>query len=64
MVQFITPSADRVEQLKRALHANARGDGAALLQRPGDGEFDGLDEGGDLSDREVVNAIKSIPCHY
>lgn len=63
-IEFTPATGDRVEQLKHALHANAAGDGASILMRRGDGSFDGVAENDDLTDREVINAIKSVPCHY
>lgn len=49
------------DQLQKALKRNA-GDGAALLTDKKDTTFVGFAD--DVSDEEVITAIKSVPCHY
>lgn len=46
--------------LLRALEKNARGDGAVLMD-PRDTSFTATDV---VDDDEVINAIRSVPCHY
>jgi hypothetical protein len=48
-------------QLFTALRANAY-EGRAILMDPRDTSFAGTTE--DVTDDEVITAIKSIPCHY
>ena len=48
-------------QLAAALRANAEGDRAILMDR-GDTSFAGTAD--EVSDEEVISAIKSVPCHY
>ena len=48
-------------QLLTALRGNAER-GTALLTDRRDTSFAGSSE--DVSDEEVINAIKSVPCHY
>jgi hypothetical protein len=48
-------------QLAAALRANAEGE-YALLMDPRDTSFVGTAD--DVSDEEVLRAIKSVPCHY
>jgi len=48
-------------QLTLALRGNAESDRAILLDRR-DTSFAGTAE--DVSDEEVLNAVKSVPCHY
>ena len=47
--------------LAKALKSNAAGDGAMLMDRK-DTTFAGTSD--DVSDDEVISAIKSVPCHY
>lgn len=48
-------------QLLTALRGNADR-GAALLTDRRDTSFAGVSD--DVTDEEVINAIKSVPCHY
>ena len=48
-------------QLISALRGNAEDD-QAILMNPKDTTFAGSAE--EVSDEEVISAIKSIPCHY
>jgi hypothetical protein len=48
-------------QLITALRGNAESNTALLMDRR-DTSFAGTTE--DVSDEEVINAIKSVPCHY
>jgi hypothetical protein len=59
---FVPATPGRLELLKQALHRN--NDGAAMLTDPRTTEFAGVEEGAELTDREVLDAVKSIPCHY
>ena len=49
------------QQLISALRGNAEGDGAILMDRR-DTSFAGTTE--EVTDDEVISAIKSVPCHY
>jgi len=49
------------QQLITALRGNADS-GAALLMDRRDTSFAGSSE--EVTDEEVINAIKSVPCHY
>jgi hypothetical protein len=49
------------KQLQAALRANAEGDRAILMDRR-DTRFVGTAE--DVTDEEVIVAIRSVPCHY
>ncbi len=49
------------QQLISALRGNAD-TGTALLMDRRDTTFSGTTE--DVTDEEVINAIKSVPCHY
>ncbi len=49
------------KKLNTALRGNADR-GLAMLMNPKDTSFVGTAE--EVSDDEVVNAIKSVPCHY
>jgi hypothetical protein len=48
-------------QLVTALRGNAEGNRVLLLDRK-DTSFTGTSE--EVPDEEVINAIKSVPCHY
>ena len=48
-------------QLINALRGNAENDQAILMDRR-DTSFAGSSE--EVSDEEVISAIKSVPCHY
>ncbi len=48
-------------QLMAALRGNAQ-QGQAILTDPRDTHFAGTSD--DVTDEEVINAIKSVPCHY
>jgi hypothetical protein len=48
-------------QLAAALRGNAEGDRAILID-PRDTSFAGTAD--EVSDEEVLSAIKSVPCHY
>ncbi len=48
-------------QLFNALRGNAEKDQAILTNRR-DTSFDGTTE--EITDDEVISAIKSVPCHY
>ena len=48
-------------QLVNALRGNAESDRAILLNRR-DTSFAGVAE--EVPEEEVINAIKSVPCHY
>lgn len=50
-------------QLISALRGNAN-DGAALLIDRKDTSFAGTAPTEEVTDEEVINAIKSVPCHY
>jgi hypothetical protein len=49
------------QQLISALRGNAEGEGAILMDRR-DTSFVGTTE--EVTDDEVISAIKSVPCHY
>jgi len=49
------------QQLVNALRGNAAGDGAILMDRKTT-TFAGTSE--EVTDDEVISAIKSVPCHY
>jgi len=49
------------QQLISALRGNAEGDRAILTDRR-DTSFAGTTE--EVTDEEVISAIKSVPCHY
>jgi hypothetical protein len=53
-------TAERLS-LAEALRGNAEGDRALLMNRR-DTSFLGTAE--EVTDEEVINAIKSVPCHY
>jgi hypothetical protein len=48
-------------QLVSALRGNAESDTAILIDR-GDTSFAGIAD--EVTDEEVISAIKSVPCHY
>jgi hypothetical protein len=50
-------------QLVMALRGNAES-GSALLMDRRDTSFLGLIEEDEVPDEEVINAIRSVPCHY
>ncbi|HLW65822.1 MAG TPA: hypothetical protein VKS79_10920 [Gemmataceae bacterium] len=50
-------------QLVTALRGNAE-TGSALLMDRRDTSFLGLIEEDEVPDEEVINAIRSVPCHY
>jgi hypothetical protein len=50
-------------QLVTALRGNAES-GSALLMDRRDTSFLGLIEEEEVPDEEVINAIRSVPCHY
>jgi len=50
-------------QLVTALRGNADS-GSALLMDRRDTSFLGLLEDDEVPDEEVINAIRSVPCHY
>jgi hypothetical protein len=50
-------------QLVTALRGNAE-TGSALLMDRRDTSFLGLLEEDEVPDEEVINAIRSVPCHY
>jgi hypothetical protein len=50
-------------QLITALRGNAES-GAALLMDRRDTSFLGTLDEDEVTDEEVINAIKSVPCHY
>jgi hypothetical protein len=50
-------------QLVTALRGNAES-GSALLTDRRDTSFLGLIEEDEVPDEEVINAIRSVPCHY
>jgi hypothetical protein len=50
-------------QLVTALRGNAES-GSALLMDRRDTSFLGLIEEDEVPDEEVINAIRSVPCHY
>lgn len=60
MVFTPMPVAER-ERLRSALRANAE-NGQALLTDRKDTRFVGTSE--DVTDEEVIAAIRSVPCHY
>jgi len=49
------------ERLLAALRGNAEA-GRAILMDPKDTSFTGSAD--DVSDQEVISAIRSVPCHY
>jgi hypothetical protein len=49
------------QQLIASLRGNVEGERAILMDRR-DTSFAGLAE--EVPDEEVINAIKSVPCHY
>jgi hypothetical protein len=60
-MKSMTP--DEVSRLKEALHQTRDNDRVAITMHTGDGSFSGTTTE-DIEDAEVVNAIKSVPCHY
>jgi len=60
-MDFRPLSTTERQQLVNALRGNAQS-GRALLMDRRDTSFVGTTE--DVSDEEVINAIKSVPCHY
>jgi hypothetical protein len=50
-------------QLVTALRGNAE-TGSALLMDRRDTSFLGILEDDEVPDEEVINAIRSVPCHY
>ena len=48
-------------QLIGALRGNAESNRAILMDRRDTSFVGGIDE---VTDEEVINAIKSVPCHY
>lgn len=53
--------SEKQEQLKAALMANVE-KGTAILVAKGDTTFEGVAD--EVSDEEVILAIKSVPTHY
>lgn len=60
-MDFRPMAATERDKLLTALRGNAQ-TGRAILVNPKDTSFAGTAE--DVSDDEVISAIKSVPCHY
>lgn len=60
-VQFKPLSTDEQAKLRQALRGNAESN-IAILTSQRDTSFAGMAD--DVTDEEVINAIKSVPCHY
>jgi len=60
-MDFRTLNDTERRQLINSLRGNADGNRALLLDRR-DTSFVGTTD--DVPDEEVINAIKSVPCHY
>lgn len=61
MVGFQPLAVEERERLRNALRGNGKGD-LAILMDPRDTSFAGTAE--EVPDEEVIQAIKSVPCHY
>ena len=61
MVDFHPLTEEERRQLINALRGNAENDRAILMDRR-DTSFAGTTD--EVSDDEVITAIKSVPCHY
>jgi hypothetical protein len=55
------PTPTRLEQLARALRANDV-HGATLLMDRQDTSFRGMTQ--EVSEQEVIDAVRAVPCHY
>ena len=60
-MDFRPLNADERQKLIDALRGNADG-GRAILMSQRDTSFAGTAE--EVTDEEVISAIKSVPCHY
>ncbi len=60
-MDFRPLNADERQRLIDALRGNADG-GRAILMNQRDTSFVGSAE--EVTDEEVISAIKSVPCHY
>jgi len=60
-MDFRSLTSNERQSLITALRGNADG-GAALLMDHRDTSFVGTSQ--EVTDEEVINAIKSVPCHY
>lgn len=60
-VQFKPMSVEERKNLVEALRGNAE-DNLAILMKPNDTSFLGSAE--EVTDQEVVSAIRSVPVHY
>ena len=57
----VTPVETERKRLLAALRSNAE-KGSAILLNPRDASFVGTAQ--DVSEEEVITAIRSVPCHY
>jgi hypothetical protein len=62
-MDFRPLNTEERRQLIHALRGNAESDRAILMDRR-DTTFAGSGNADEVTDEEVISAIKSVPCHY
>jgi len=62
-MDFRPLNTEERRQLIHALRGNAESDRAILMDRR-DTTFAGSSSADEVTDEEVISAIKSVPCHY